>query len=125
MPDTPKLPKSSPEIVARFGVVMDRFPDVERRKMFGYPAGFVGGNMATGLFAERWVVRLPEAERVVAMEAGATTFEPAPGRPMTGFVVLPPEIVADGDAIAGWIAKGIAHAASMPAKERGARKKKG
>jgi TfoX/Sxy family transcriptional regulator of competence genes len=125
MPDMPKLPRSSPEVVDRFAAVMDRFPDVERRKMFGYPAAFVGGNMATGLFGDRWVVRLAEAERAVAMDAGATTFEPMPGRPMTGFVVLPPAVVADGDAIAAWIEKGIAHAGGMPPKERGARKRMG
>ena len=41
---------------------MDGYPDAARKKMFGYPAAFVGGNMATGLFADRWVVRLPDAE---------------------------------------------------------------
>ena len=42
--------------------VLDRYPDAQRKQMFGYPAAFVGGNMATGLFAEQWVVRLPDAE---------------------------------------------------------------
>ena len=57
--ETPSFDKSPPELIDRFGAVMDRYPDAERRKMFGYPAAFVGGNMATGLFADKWVVRLP------------------------------------------------------------------
>ena len=52
----PSFSKSPPELVERFAAVMDRYPDAERKKMFGYPAAFVGGNMATGLFAEQWVV---------------------------------------------------------------------
>ena len=48
----PSFDKSPPELVERFAAVMDRYPDAERKKMFGYPAAFVGGNMATGLFAD-------------------------------------------------------------------------
>jgi hypothetical protein len=124
MPDMPKFEKSSAAIVERFGSVMDRYPDVERRKMFGYPAAFVGGNMATGLFAEHWVVRLSESEREAAIGRGATQFEVMPGRPMKDFVVIPPAIVADDDAIGGWVEKGLAHAGAMPPKQPSARKKK-
>ena len=125
MPDMPTFTKSSPEIVERFATVMDRFQEVERRKMFGYPAAFVGGNMATGLFAEHWVVRLTGVERAVALDEGATPFEPMPGRPMKDFVVVPPAVVADDDAIGAWVEKGLAHAASLPAKAPRGSKKKG
>ena len=124
MPDMPKFEKSSAAIVERFGAVMDRYPDVERRKMFGYPAAFVGGNMATGLFAEHWVVRLSVSEREAAIGRGATQFEVMPGRPMKDFVVIPPAIVADDDAIGAWVEKGLAHAGAMPPKGPSPRKKK-
>jgi hypothetical protein len=124
MADMPKFAKSSVEIVDRFAAVMDRFPSVERRKMFGYPAAFVGGNMATGLFADHWVVRLPPGELAAAVAGGATPFEPMPGRPMTGFVVIPPAVVADDGEIAAWVQQGVDHAAGMPPKESGGRKKK-
>ena len=117
MPDRmPAFTKSPPELVERFGAILDRFPDAERRKMFGYPAAFVGGNMATGLFREHWVVRLPDAEIEPAMAAGAEAFEPMPGRPMKAFVVIPATDVADDAAIEGWVRRGLAHAESMPAK---------
>ncbi len=124
MPDMPKFMKSSPEIVERFGAVMDRYPDVERRKMFGYPAAFVGGNMATGLFAEHWVVRLSDAELAMAISDGAAPLEVMPGRPMKGFVVIPPAVVADDETIGAWVEKGLALAGAMPPKEPRARKKK-
>jgi TfoX/Sxy family transcriptional regulator of competence genes len=125
MPEMPKFTKSSPEIVERFGAVMDRYPDVERRKMFGYPAAFVGGNMATGLFAEHWTIRLPEAERAAALADGATPLEVIPGKPSKNSVVIPPSVVADDEAIGTWVQRAIAFASTLPPKEPGARKKKG
>lgn len=112
----PSFSKSPPELVARFAAVMDRYPDAERKKMFGYPAAFVGGNMATGLFADRWVVRLPDAEIEPAKAAGAGAFEPMPGKPMKSFVVIPSADVDDDAAIGGWVERGLAHAAGMPPK---------
>ena len=113
----PTFSKSPPELVERFAAVMDGYPDAARRKMFGYPAAFVGGNMATGLFAERWVVRLPDAEIEGAKAAGAESFEPMPGKPMKAFVVVIPAVdVADDAKIRGWVERGLAHAGSMPAK---------
>jgi TfoX/Sxy family transcriptional regulator of competence genes len=119
MPDMPKFTKSSPQIVERFGAVMDRYPDVERRKMFGYPAAFVGGNMATGLFAENWVVRMSDAELATAISEGAAPFEVMPGRPMKGFVVIPPAVVADDAAVGAWVEKGLALAGAMRQRSRG------
>jgi hypothetical protein len=114
---TPSFTKSPPELVARFGAILDRFPNTERKQMFGYPAAFVGGNMATGLFAEHWVVRLPDAEIEPAKAAGAAAFEPMPGRPMKAFVIIPPNDVADDTAIEGWVRRGVEFAGSMPAKK--------
>ena len=113
----PSFSKSPPELVERFATVMERYPDAERKKMFGYPAAFLGGNMATGLFAEHWVVRLPDAEIAEAKAAGAGSFEPMPGRPMKAFVVIPAADVADDGAIGRWVERGLAHAASLPAKK--------
>lgn len=111
-----KLTKSSPELVARFDEVAARHPQAERRKMFGYPALFIGGNMATGLFEERWVVRLgPGIDELLALP-GAGTFAPAAGKTMTGWGTLPDDVVADDDALDAWLGRAIAFAASLPPK---------
>jgi hypothetical protein len=85
--------------------------------MFGYPAAFVGGNMATGLFADQWVVRLPDDQIAAAKAAGAGSFEPMPGKPMKSFVVIPSAEVDDDAALRGWVERGLAHAASMAPKK--------
>jgi hypothetical protein len=113
----PSFSKSPPELVERFAAVMEGYPDAVRKKMFGYPAAFVGGNMATGLFADQWVVRLPDDEIEAARAAGAGSFEPIPGKPMKAFVAIPTADVDDEAALRTWIERGLAHAGSMPAKK--------
>ena len=110
--------KSSPELVERFARVLDRFPDVERRKMFGYPAAFVGGNMVTSLFAQQWVVRLDPAGLDEARAAGGATFDPMGGRPMKGYVTLPPAAMEDDEAIAGWVQRAVEHGRTLPPKAK-------
>lgn len=118
----PSFAKSPAELVERFGRILDRHPEATRKQMFGYPAAFVGGNMATGLFADRWIVRLAGDELEGASARGGEAFEPMPGRPMKGFVAVPVEDVADDSRIDDWVSRGLATAAAMPAKEPKARK---
>ena len=113
----PSFSKSPPALVERFGAVLSAYPDAVRKPMFGFPAAFVGGNMATGLFRDRWVVRLPDNQIATALAAGADPFEPMPGKPMKAFVAIPEADVDDDAAIRAWVERGLAHAASMPAKK--------
>ena len=113
----PKFEKSSPELIARFDATAARFPDADRRKMFGYPALFVGGNLVTGLFAQQWMIRLPDHDRAELLALpGATPFEPMPGRPMKGYASIPPDVVADDEALDAWIRRAIAFGRTLPAK---------
>ena len=113
----PTFTKSPRELVERFGEILGRYPDATRRQMFGYPAAFVGGNMATGLFADRWVVRLPDGEVETARAEGADAFEPVAGRPMKAFVAIPREDVEEDARIAAWVERGLACAAALPPKK--------
>jgi TfoX N-terminal domain len=113
----PTFEKSPPELVARFDAVAGRFPYAERRKMFGYPALFVGGNLATGLFAASWTVRLGGDELDVLLALpGAAPFSPMPGRAMKGWATLPSDVVADDAALEAWVGRAIAFAGTMPPK---------
>jgi TfoX N-terminal domain len=115
---SPAFAKSPPELVERFAAVLGRYPDVERRKMFGYPAAFIGGNLVTSLFHDRWVMRLPDADRAELLEMdGAGPFAPMPGREMKGFAMLPPSVVADDAALSTWLERAFAHGRSMPPKK--------
>ena len=120
VPEIPKFEKSSPELVARFGEVLDRVatPDTSRRPMFGYPCAWVGGNMATGLFAQHWWVRLPPDELARVLASGeATTFQVMPGREMKGYAVMPDAVVADDRQVDDWVRRALAYTATLPPKE--------
>ncbi len=109
--------KSPQELIDRFGLVMDRFPQVERRKMFGYPAAFVNGQMVTALFADRWSVRLPDDARqeLLGIE-GSALFEPMPGRPMKEYAVFPASMIENPDSLVPWIERAIGYVAKLPPK---------
>ena len=113
----PPFVKSSPALVARFDEAAARHPHAERRQMLGYPALFVGGNLATGLFAESWMVRLSpdDLTALLALE-GAGPFTPMPGRTMAGYGTLPPDIASDDAALDLWLGRALSFAASLPAK---------
>ena len=86
--------------------------------MFGYPALFKGGNLATGLFADTWMVRLgPDDLAALVVLPGAGPFSPMPGRTMTGYATLPPDVVAEDAALDAWLDKALAFAAALPAKK--------
>jgi TfoX/Sxy family transcriptional regulator of competence genes len=114
----PAWGKSPPELVSAFAAAVAGLPGAEPRKMFGFPAAFVNGNLFTGLFEDRWFVRLPEAERIELAGAGAASFEPMPGRPMREYVELPPALLADEAARDGWLRRALAHAEGLPPKQK-------
>jgi TfoX/Sxy family transcriptional regulator of competence genes len=121
----PSFSKSPPELVERFSAITVGIPDAERRQMFGYPCLFVGGNMVTGLYESAWFVRLAEPDRGELLRVpGAGPFEPMPGRPMGGYTVLPPSIVADDRLVRSWVERAIAFGRSLPARTPKASKPK-
>jgi TfoX/Sxy family transcriptional regulator of competence genes len=118
-----QLEKSPDWLVTLFGSVVDD-ARVERRQMFGYPAGFARGQMCCGLFGSHLFVRLGEADRSELLRVdGAHLFDPMGGRPMREYVVLPTAELESESRLRSWIAKAIAYAESLPPK--GNRSKQG
>jgi len=113
-----KMKPASPAWIAAFDAAL---PDtVERRKMFGYPAAFVNGNMAAGLHEQGLVLKLDEKDRDTLLKAGGKEFV-VMGRTMGAFVVAPQKFKENPAELKKWLARSIAFAASLPAK---AKKKK-
>ena len=98
-------------------------PDhVERRKMFGYPAAFVNGNMACGLHQDGLVLRLGDDDRAVLMKEGGAPFEPMPARVMREYVVAPQKLASRKAELKRWLERAVAHAADLPKKTKKKRK---
>ena len=112
----PTFDKSPPDLVERFTSVVAERPAASIRKMFGYPAGFVNGNLATGLYESTWFVRLSEPDAAELLAAGGGPFAPMPGRPMRGYTVMPPPIAGDPEAAGEWVDRAVEHVSTLPPK---------
>lgn len=110
--------RKSPEALVRtFDTLVPGDPDVERRKMFGYPAAFVGGNLFMSLFQDSLVLRLDDNDRATFLaHDGAASFEPMPGRPKREYVTAPPAMIARKKTLTPWIRKALKYGRSVPRK---------
>jgi len=116
--------KSPQELIDLFVSVMPGPPAVQR-KMFGYPAGFINGNMFMGLFQDDMILRLPENLREEFLKIdGAKIFEPMPGRPMLEYVAVPPGVIANRRELASWISRALEYGASLKPKSPSSTPKK-
>lgn len=116
--------RSPQSLVDLFAAVLPDDPRLERRKMFGYPAAFVNGNMFAGLFQDQMFARLAPDERA-ALEAahGPLPFEPMAGRPMKDYTRLPDEVLEDEAEAAALMARAYRWSAALPAKVKKPRAK--
>jgi TfoX/Sxy family transcriptional regulator of competence genes len=118
MPHGPSWEKTPAELADRFNATVSAMPGASVRKMFGYPAGFVNGQMFTGIFGSSWHVRLSDDDRSALAAAGGLPFEPMPGRPMREYLVLPPQLAADPAAAEPWLDRALAYVQQLPPKKK-------
>lgn len=89
---------------------------IVERKIFGSLGFFLNGNMAVAAHREGLIVRLgPDAEKALE-EPGVSPFKPGDSKPMTGWVMVDLDVVAEDDALSEWIDAGVDFAATLPPK---------
>jgi TfoX/Sxy family transcriptional regulator of competence genes len=112
------MPKPSEETKALFRAALPPDPRVQAKPMFGQLAGFVNGNMFTGIFGDTVWVRVTEADRAELLQQDeAYVFEPMAGRPMKDYIVLPQGWTEDPARLREWISKAFTATAALPPKE--------
>lgn len=120
----PAFTKAPEEMVRLFENAMMEFPMARTRKMFGYPAAFVNGNMFAGLFQDEMFLRLADDDRAaIRKEFGTKLFEPIPGRPMRGYVLVPRYVLKSPCLLRTWLTKGMEYTKTLPAKVKRQRTK--
>ena len=118
-PLAPKLQRPSPGLIAEFKAVVRELRGAEPRKMFGYDAAFVNGNMAVGLWQNTCVVKVSARDAQRLLESGqAIPFSPMKGRVMTGWLELSEEVAHDPEELLAWAQRAVAHVATLPPKTR-------
>lgn len=90
--------------------------EVREQKMFGGLTFMLRGNMCCGILGDELMVRVGPEQFGSALAQPHARMIDFTGRPMKGIVMVAPEGVAADVGLAGWVGKGVAFAASLPAK---------
>lgn len=115
----PEWKKASQEATEMFERLLPEGPEIQKKKMFGYPCSFVKGNMFMGLFADDLFIRLSVSDREEFLEIeGAGQLEPMPGRPMKEYVVIPRNLLNEPDELNKWIDRSLKYILGLPPKKK-------
>ncbi|MFN8061937.1 MAG: TfoX/Sxy family protein [Vicinamibacterales bacterium] len=102
--------------VLLFNAAMPSGPGIERRQMFGCPAGFVNGHMFCGAHERNFLVKLAPDDLTEAIASeGFTAFAPM-GRPMSGYACLPRGRVKETAFVAATFARALDYVRTLPPK---------
>ncbi len=116
--------KKAPQAIIDLFDAVAPGPPAERRQMFGYPCGFVNGNMFVGVYQDTIMLRLPSAQQAEFLkQPGAAVFEPMPGKPMREYVTAPPSLLADREALRKWVEESLKYASTLSPKTARPKKK--
>ena len=79
-----------------------------QRSMFGGRGFMLGKQTFVIVWGEGLIVKVPPAEYAQALaEPGATAFTPGGCRPMTTWVVVAADAIADDPELHAWVARGL------------------
>jgi TfoX/Sxy family transcriptional regulator of competence genes len=111
--------KKAPAELVEFITNKMKNKNCDYKKMFGYPAYFLNGNMFVGVHGDKLFLRLsdPDIADLTKKCKEVTSFEPMPGRPMNGYIVLPKNIYSDDNLFNELLQKSEHYVSSLPAKK--------
>lgn len=97
--------------------VLDGMGGAAELQMMGALCFLRRGHICCGVTGDRLMVRLGAEGAAAALEGSLVTpLGIGGGRAPKGFVTVAPEAVADADALAEWVARGVAFADGPPEK---------
>lgn len=104
------------ELAGRVREELGAEPGLSEKKMFGGLASLVNGNMAVAASGQGGLlVRCDPAESADLLADGAEPMEMR-GKPMTGWLRVGEDLVADEERLGRWVGVGLRYARSLPPK---------
>jgi TfoX/Sxy family transcriptional regulator of competence genes len=105
------------ELAGRIRALLGDRPELTEKKMFGGLAFLIGGNMAIAASGQGGIlVRVDPDESAELVASTPAQLMEMRGRTMAGWLRVDTADVADDGALAQWVDRGTAYAASLPAK---------
>lgn len=103
-------------LAQRIRDVVGSDPGIDEKKIFGGLAVLLDGNMAVGVSGDELMVRVGEDDFDGALtKPGVRPFEMS-GRPMSGWILVGGQGLAEDAELEAWIATGMDYAGSLPSK---------
>jgi TfoX/Sxy family transcriptional regulator of competence genes len=105
------------DLAARIRALVGDRPDLTEKKMFGGLAFLIGGNMAIAASGQGGIlVRVAPEESDALVATTPSELMEMRGRTMAGWLRIDTAAVADDNALAEWVERGVGYAASLPPK---------
>ena len=105
------------ELAGRIRALLGDRPELTEKKMFGGLAFLIGGNMAIAASGQGGIlVRVDPDESAELVASTPAELMEMRGRTMAGWLRVDTADVAGDGALAQWVDRGTAYAASLPAK---------
>jgi hypothetical protein len=91
-------------------------PKAEQKRMFGGLAFMERGNLVVGVLGDDMIARVgPHATNTALGQPGVRPFD-FTGKPMAGWVVVEPEVVAEDEDLASWVQRCRDFTKTLPTK---------
>lgn len=105
------------DLAERMREALDGEPGITEKPMFGGLAFLVGGNMAISASGQGGaLVRVDPARSDDLVDTTGAEVAIMRGRPMPGWLRVPPDDLRTGEQVASWVRIGTDYARSLPAK---------
>ncbi len=103
-------------LAERVREVMADEPGLTEKRMFGGIAFMLDGNMACGVSKDDLMLRVgTDGFDALLGESGVRIFDMS-GKPMKGWLLVSADATSEDEELAGWIARGVSFARSLPPK---------
>ena len=100
----------------RIDRLIDRFGEIDKKKMFGGIGYLINGNMCFGIHKESLVLRTsPENAEELMRSEYVTPFD-ITGRPMKGWVMVSPDALETEEQLLDMLRLGVTFAETLPKK---------
>ena len=105
-------------MVERIRKVLSNRDDVEEKRMFGGLTFMVAGHMCCGVAKNDGMFRVGSEAAEAALDDRGVRPVDMTGRTLGGMVLVDAAVLRDDDALARWVARGVAFVTTLPPRDR-------